>query len=302
MDDDTARMAPAPQDPNPSNGGGYGKEDKWGDEGGGVMMGGDVLGVGVAPSSFAAMAGGGGPSSSSGGTGMATVADSGGGVVHQQPGDIGMGGGVEDEEGAVGGGGGAEGSVGSGGGNLYLRPVFFGNLSHGCLATDVEKLFLSPPPPPVVEASGGWTTALERPGRPSRSIGWCVRFALIFCLSFSDPFIFPHAKKIHDITPPPPSPSFLQDMKRGFCFVFLKDPPNIEEKRRCEDFIEEINGMYVSRQLLSTTPALGRFHQRSSYFVRTLSWRSIEPSSLPPLRFCLWNFWSASGGLHRDLS
>jgi len=77
MDDDTARMAPAPQDPNPSNGGGYGKEDK-GDEGGGVMMGGDVLGVGVAPSSFAAMAGGGGPSSSSGGTGMAAMAGGGG--------------------------------------------------------------------------------------------------------------------------------------------------------------------------------------------------------------------------------
>lgn len=34
-------------------------------------------------------------------------------------------------------------------------------------------------------------------------------------------------------------------MKRGFCFVFLKDPPNIEEKGRCEDFVEEINGMYV---------------------------------------------------------
>jgi len=82
-------------------------------------------------------------------------------------------------------------------------------------------------------------------------------------------------------------------MKRGFCFVFLKDPPNIEEKRRCEDFIEEINGMYVSRQLLSTTPAPSRFHRRSSFFVRTLSWRGIEPSFLPPLRFCLWNFWDA---------
>ena len=179
MDDDTARMAPAPQDPNPSNGGGYGKEDKWGDEGGGVMMGGDVLGVGVAPSSFAAMAGGGGPSSSSGGTGMATVADSGGGVVHQQPGDIGMGGGVEDEEGAVGGGGGAEGSVGSGGGNLYLRPVFFGNLSHGCLATDVEKLFLSPPPPP----GGGGVGGMDDGAGEARTPFALDRVVRPFCLN-----------------------------------------------------------------------------------------------------------------------
>ena len=34
----------------------------------------------------------------------------------------------------------------SGGGNLYLRPVFFGNLSHGCLASDVENIFTNPSP------------------------------------------------------------------------------------------------------------------------------------------------------------
>jgi len=40
---------------------------------------------------------------------------------------------------------GAEGEGGSSGsGNLYLRPIFLGNLSHSCLATDVEKIFTSP--------------------------------------------------------------------------------------------------------------------------------------------------------------
>ena len=35
---------------------------------------------------------------------------------------------------------------GEGGGNLYLRPVFLGNLSHGCLASDVEGVFQNPAP------------------------------------------------------------------------------------------------------------------------------------------------------------
>ena len=35
---------------------------------------------------------------------------------------------------------------GGGGGNLYLRPVFLGNLSHGCLAADVENIFTNPAP------------------------------------------------------------------------------------------------------------------------------------------------------------
>ena len=34
-------------------------------------------------------------------------------------------------------------------------------------------------------------------------------------------------------------------MKRGYAFVFLKDPKSQEEKERCEKFCEEINGMYV---------------------------------------------------------
>ena len=33
-----------------------------------------------------------------------------------------------------------------GGGNLYLRPIFLGNLSHGCMASDVENIFQNPAP------------------------------------------------------------------------------------------------------------------------------------------------------------
>ena len=39
-----------------------------------------------------------------------------------------------------------DGDGNNGGGNLYLRPIFLGNLSHGCMASDVENLFRNPPP------------------------------------------------------------------------------------------------------------------------------------------------------------
>ena len=39
-----------------------------------------------------------------------------------------------------------DGDDNGGGGNLYLRPIFLGNLSHGCMASDVENLFRNPPP------------------------------------------------------------------------------------------------------------------------------------------------------------
>lgn len=35
------------------------------------------------------------------------------------------------------------------------------------------------------------------------------------------------------------------DLKRGFCFVFLKDAGNQEEKDRAESYVSRINGMYV---------------------------------------------------------
>ncbi|KAL3810170.1 hypothetical protein ACHAXA_007057 [Cyclostephanos tholiformis] len=192
--DDAAPMAPAPQDPDSRVV--YNREKDGGENVGGMMMGGDVNGGGV-PSSFAAMEGGDGvhlPQQPAGGT------SNGSGCI--------VGG--DDEEGAVrggggGGGGGGEGGGSTGGGNLYLRPIFFGNLSHSCLATDVEKLFINPPPLP---GGGG---GMDDGAGEARS-----------------PFSLDRV-----------------DMKRGFCFVFLKDPPNVNEKRRCEDFVEEINGMNI---------------------------------------------------------
>ena len=40
-----------------------------------------------------------------------------------------------------------DGQLMSTGGNLYLRPIFFGNLSHSCLASDLENIFKNPAPP-----------------------------------------------------------------------------------------------------------------------------------------------------------
>ena len=40
----------------------------------------------------------------------------------------------------------------------------------------------------------------------------------------------------------------MQDMKRGYCFVFLKDPENQSEKDRAEAYVSEISGMYVPQQ------------------------------------------------------
>jgi hypothetical protein len=35
------------------------------------------------------------------------------------------------------------------------------------------------------------------------------------------------------------------DLKRGYCFVFLKDVANVAEKEQVERFVSDINGMYV---------------------------------------------------------
>ena len=35
------------------------------------------------------------------------------------------------------------------------------------------------------------------------------------------------------------------DIKRGYCFVFLKDVPTVEDKEQVERFVSDINGMYV---------------------------------------------------------
>jgi len=87
---------------------------------------------------------------------------------------------------------------GGGEGNLHVRPVFLGNLSHACQAGDVEAMFTSPP-------TGG--------GDGGEA--------------------------------PAPIPVERVDMKRGYCFVFLKDAANQAEKERAERFVQEISGMQV---------------------------------------------------------
>eukprot|EP00581_Thalassiosira_minuscula_P006833 CAMPEP_0183703970 /NCGR_PEP_ID=MMETSP0737-20130205/1489_1 /TAXON_ID=385413 /ORGANISM="Thalassiosira miniscula, Strain CCMP1093" /LENGTH=283 /DNA_ID=CAMNT_0025930777 /DNA_START=90 /DNA_END=938 /DNA_ORIENTATION=+ len=93
------------------------------------------------------------------------------------------------------------GGGGGGGGNLYLRPVFLGNLSHNCIASDVENIFQNPAP------SGG----------------------------------------MGDGEVKMPFPVDRVDMKRGYCFVFLKDPESLSEKERTENYVGEINGMNINQ-------------------------------------------------------
>ena len=42
-----------------------------------------------------------------------------------------------------------------------------------------------------------------------------------------------------------PMPVDRVDLKRGFAFVFLRDAASEDDKRRAEDFVSLINGMYV---------------------------------------------------------
>mmetsp|Transcript_46636 Transcript_46636/g.141302 ORF Transcript_46636/g.141302 Transcript_46636/m.141302 type:complete len:162 (-) Transcript_46636:1897-2382(-) len=53
-----------------------------------------------------------------------------------------------------------------------------------------------------------------------------------------------------------PVPVDRVDLKRGFCFVFLKDAETEADKRRAEDFVSAINGKYVRA---STTGTHTRF-------------------------------------------
>ena len=41
------------------------------------------------------------------------------------------------------------------------------------------------------------------------------------------------------------------DLKRGYCFVFLKDAVSQEAKQNAERFVSDINGMYVPTRLSS---------------------------------------------------
>ncbi len=42
-----------------------------------------------------------------------------------------------------------------------------------------------------------------------------------------------------------PIPVDRVDLKRGYCFVFLKDAVSQEAKQNAERFVSDINGMYV---------------------------------------------------------
>jgi RNA recognition motif-containing protein len=57
----------------------------------------------------------------------------------------------------------------------------------------------------------------------------------------------------------PPNSNFLflpvpvdrVDLKRGYCFVFLKDALSQEAKENAERFVSDINGMYVAFRISS---------------------------------------------------
>ena len=49
-----------------------------------------------------------------------------------------------------------------------------------------------------------------------------------------------------------PVPVDRVDLKRGFCFVFLKDAENQDEKDRAEAYVSRINGMYVPPTIVTT--------------------------------------------------
>ena len=49
----------------------------------------------------------------------------------------------------------------------------------------------------------------------------------------------------HSGDPRRPIPLDRVDMKRGYCFVFLKDASSAAEKERVENYVADISGMYV---------------------------------------------------------
>ena len=57
------------------------------------------------------------------------------------------------------------------------------------------------------------------------------------------------------------------DLKRGYCFVFLKDVPSMTEKESVERFVAQLNGMYVT----TTTAVTQRRRRRSRLSCRLLS-------------------------------
>ena len=108
---------------------------------------------------------------------------------------------------------GGEGGGGSVDGGMAMRPIFFGNLSHNCVASDVENIFRSP---------------------------------VCCCCCLLSPSLNSPLPPTTTGDPRRPLPIDRVDMKRGYCFVFLKDAVDEVEKRRIQNYVVDICGMYVS--------------------------------------------------------
>ena len=107
--------------------------------------------------------------------------------------------------------------------NMALRPLFFGNLLPNYSTEQITNLFehperfmdsLPPPPPVAMTQSSSNTTTDETTTTTTTTT-----------------------------TTHSPIPVDRIDMKRGYCFVFLKDATDLAEKLRIEAFCQAINGM-----------------------------------------------------------
>ncbi len=89
-------------------------------------------------------------------------------------------------------------------GSAALRPVFLGNLSNTYTAEDVTAIFEGPQQPPAGKEGG-------ENGSQTRVYS--------------------------------PIPVDRIDLKRGYCFVFLKDAVTQQDKEQAELFVAALNGM-----------------------------------------------------------
>lgn len=125
-----------------------------------------------------------------------------------------------------------EGGGGSVDGGMAMRPIFFGNLSHNCVASDVENIFRSP----VCDVLGGGEDGGE----------FVLLLLFLVCCCLLSPSLNSPLPPTTTGDPRRPLPIDRVDMKRGYCFVFLKDAVDEVEKRRIQNYVVDICGMYVS--------------------------------------------------------
>ena len=105
--------------------------------------------------------------------------------------------------------------------SMALRPLFFGNLLPNYSTEQITNLFEHPerfmdslPPPPVAMTQSSSNTTTDETTTTTTTT-----------------------------TTHSPIPVDRIDMKRGYCFVFLKDATDLAEKLRIEAFCQAINGM-----------------------------------------------------------